>query len=129
MAPLHLLKKTVMNQSPDLFRLPSSERYVTAVKAIKASQAIYTLADEAGCFILSTGTTNALPVWTDEAQAQAWQQKESGEFQILAIEASTLKEKWLPGMANDGFQIAVIPNLAGECIVLDADEFLQDLNA
>ncbi|TPE52380.1 DUF2750 domain-containing protein [Maribrevibacterium harenarium] len=116
-----------MTTTIDFFRFPSAQRYDTAVDAIRKGASVYALADDSGCLVLPTGDGNALPIWLSEQQAEAWQEKEEGDFQVLTVSQEALIEKWLPGMQADGFQIAVVPNLAGECIVLDANEFLSDI--
>ncbi|GAA4886627.1 DUF2750 domain-containing protein [Ferrimonas pelagia] len=106
----------------------SQERYDVVVEAAKANQKLWTLADDNGCVVLDSGTEQCLVVWHDEAIAADWGKGDFDGCKTVAISLSDFIEKWAPGMTDDGFDIAVAPSLAGEGIVLAAQELADELS-
>ncbi|MFD1383902.1 DUF2750 domain-containing protein [Rhodanobacter aciditrophus] len=111
----------------EFFRQTSQVRFELFVNHIKREQACFVLADPEGCLILEVAQEQVLPIWPTAEMANEWASKEHEGFSAMEISAADLTEKWLPGMTNDGFSVGVAPNMAGEGIVLQAAELLNDL--
>ncbi|MFI3245815.1 MAG: DUF2750 domain-containing protein [Ferrimonas sp.] len=105
----------------------SQARYEATLEGIQESQVLWTLADEQGCVVLESSQERCILIWHDEALAQSWATGEYSECRALAISLEDFINKWVPGMSNDGFDLAVAPSLAGEGIVLSPEEFADDL--
>ncbi|QDP02085.1 DUF2750 domain-containing protein [Thalassotalea sp. PS06] len=98
-------------------------RFDHLLKNIKQQQSVWTLANDSGCLLIDTGEEQCLLLFSHEQLAAYWGAQEHQEFQPLEIQLSVFTEKWLPGMANDGFYLACQPNLQGEAFVESPTEF------
>ncbi|WP_035386905.1 DUF2750 domain-containing protein [Ferrimonas senticii] len=117
-----------MSINPQSFLSQGSQaRYDATVEGAKANNALWTLADDNGCVILSNDTEQCLVVWHDEAIAKAWATDEFANTTPLKIELDAFIEKWVPGMTNDGFELIVGPDIEGEGIVVAPEEFAEEL--
>ncbi|QIZ76968.1 DUF2750 domain-containing protein [Ferrimonas lipolytica] len=105
----------------------SQQRFDATVDGAKANQALWTLADDEGCVVLESDQERCLLMWHEEEFAQSWATGEYSSCKALKIEMNDFLEKWVPGMTNDGFDLAIAPSLAGEGIVLSPEEFADDL--
>jgi hypothetical protein len=108
------------------FRLQSHPRYDALLMHCKQKKSLWLLQDEEGCLLVALGNEKVLPIWHDEALAEAWKTDEYITFTATMISYADFSDKWLPGMYKDGYKLGVAPNLAGEGIVVDADEFAAD---
>lgn len=111
----------------EFFRQTSQVRFGLFIDHIKQGQPCFALADAEGCLVLEVAKEQVLPIWPTADMANEWASKEHEGFQAMQISAEDLTEKWLPGMSNDGFSVGVAPNMAGESIVLQASELLNDI--
>lgn len=109
------------------FRQTSQARYDAFVKHIKTGGTCYTLADTEGCLTITVADQQVLPVWPDAEMANEWAQSEHQGFSALDITEDAFCNTWLPGMGQDGVQVGVAPNMAGEGIVVSAEELLRDI--
>ncbi|WP_298439743.1 DUF2750 domain-containing protein [uncultured Ferrimonas sp.] len=105
----------------------SQARYEATLVGIKTEQVLWTLADDQGCVVLESDQERCLLLWHDEAIAQSWATGEYSDCKALKIELADFHEKWVPGMSDDGFDVAIAPSLAGEGIVVSPEEFADDL--
>jgi len=106
----------------------SQQRYDQTVAEAKAKETLWTLADDNGCVVLDSGSEKCLVVWHDELIATDWAKSDFADCKAIAITLSDFIEKWAPGMTEDGFDVAVAPSLAGEGIVLAAQELADELS-
>lgn len=111
----------------DFFRLTSQARYEQFVSHIKEGGECFALADAEGCLTLTIANDQVLPVWPTAEMANQWATTEHQGFSALDIANEALLETWLPGMTQDKVSVGVAPNMAGEGIVVQAAELLQDI--
>ncbi|WP_072242061.1 DUF2750 domain-containing protein [Marinomonas fungiae] len=109
------------------FRETSQKRYDLFVSHIKSGGTCYTLADTEGCLNVTIGSERVLPVWPSEDMANEWAKAEHEGFSALDVSNESFVDIWLPGMSNDGVSVGIAPNMAGEGIVVQAAELLQDI--
>ncbi|TBR44764.1 DUF2750 domain-containing protein [Marinomonas agarivorans] len=114
-------------QQDDFFRLQSNSRYDVTLIHCKSEKDLWVLQDSDGCVLIDLGEEKVLPIWHDEELANSWRTKEYAHTQALKIPFNDFCTKWLPGMKKDGFSLGVSPNLAGEGIVVSAEEFAIDI--
>lgn len=110
-------------------RLTTKQRYQSFIEQTRKSQQVWTLSDEQGCLIIETGDEKVLLLWNEQALAEHWASKDHANFKALAISLSDLTEKWLPGMANDGFDLAVAPSFAGEGTIVAPLDLADELSS
>lgn len=109
------------------FRQTSQARYDAFVKHIKSGGTCYTLADTEGCLTISVADQQVLPVWPTADMANEWAKTEHEGFSALDIANDAFCNTWLPGMGEDGVSVGVAPNMAGESIVVHAQELQNDI--
>ena len=109
------------------FRLQSNSRYDAILMHCKQKKDIWVLQDEGGCLLIDLGSEKVLPIWHDSALAELWKGKEYQMFSANKVSYADFIEKWLPGMNKDGYKLGVAPNLAGEGIVVNTEEFAADI--
>lgn len=124
---LYLRNDIMTFDNTTFFRETSQKRYDLFVAYVKNGGICYTLADTEGCLNITVGNERVLPVWPSEEMANEWAKSEHEGFSALDISNESFVEIWLPGMSNDGVSVGVAPNMAGEGIVLQASELLQDI--
>ncbi|MDO6763642.1 DUF2750 domain-containing protein [Agarivorans sp. 1_MG-2023] len=110
-------------------RLTTKQRYQQFIEQARKTQQVWTLSDEQGCLIIETGDEKVLLLWSEQALAEHWASKDHSSFNALAISLSDLTEKWLPGMANDGFDVAVAPSFAGEGTIVAPLDLADELSS
>ncbi|TKB44215.1 DUF2750 domain-containing protein [Thalassotalea mangrovi] len=103
-------------------------RFDHLIKSMTEIGQVWTLANSSGCLLIDTGEEQCLLLFSHEQLAQLWAEQEHSEYQPLQIELTKFTEKWLPGMANDGFFIACQPNLAGEAFIESPADFAENFN-
>lgn len=114
-------------QIQDFFRLQTNSRYDAILHHCKAKKSLWVLQDSAGCILIDLGKEKVLPLWHDMELANSWKGSEYETAEPLEISFQDFSTKWLPGMTKDGFSLGIAPNLAGEGIVVSADEFAADI--
>lgn len=120
-------EKIMTFDNTTFFRETSQKRYDLFVGYIKNGGTCYTLADAEGCLNVTIGSERVLPVWPSQDMANAWAKSAYEGFSALDVSNESFTDIWLPGMANDGVSVGVAPNMAGEGIVVQAAELLQDI--
>ncbi|WP_427979740.1 DUF2750 domain-containing protein [Agarivorans sp.] len=108
-------------------RLTTKQRYQHFIEQARSQQQVWTLSDEQGCLIIETGNEKVLLLWSDAALAEHWASKDHASFKALAINIDELKDKWLPGMAEDGFDLAIAPSFAGEGTIVAPLDLREEL--
>ncbi|WP_394175104.1 DUF2750 domain-containing protein [Thalassotalea litorea] len=98
-------------------------RFDHLVKSMQQQKHVWTLANETGCLLIDTGEEKCLLLFSHQQLASEWAGQDHNTFSPLKIELPVFIEKWLPGMANDGFYLACQPNLEGEAFVEAPEDF------
>lgn len=78
--------------------------------------------------IVDSGQERCLPIWPSEAFAAAWATAEHAACTPMAIELALFLDKWVPGMTQDGFHLAIAPSMAAESLVETAEQFAANLS-
>lgn len=124
------MSETLSKEAVNAFySLNSQGRYDHLVEQVKASGVLWTLADDQGCIIIDTGSEQCLLLWHHEDLAKTWITGDYDNCQPMAIKREDFIEKWAPGMTKDGFEVGVAVSLAGEGIVVSAEELAAELAA
>ncbi|MGY5450661.1 DUF2750 domain-containing protein [Agarivorans sp. MS3-6] len=110
-------------------RLTTKQRYQQFIEQARKTQQVWTLSDEQGCLIIETGEEKVLLLWSDQALAEHWASKDHVGFKALAINLTELIDKWLPGMTNDGFDLAVAPSFSGEGTIVAPLDLSEELSS
>jgi hypothetical protein len=105
------------------YRSTSQARYDATVKQIRQTATLWTLSDEQGCVIVDSGKERCLPIWPTQETAAAWATAEHASCQPMAVELSAFMDKWVTGMSQDGFDLAIAPSMAAECLVETPEQF------
>jgi len=108
-------------------QLSADERYDAFIKAVTEGGPVWSLSSDEGWAIISDEDTEYLPVWPNSELANTWATDGYADCAPKAIEKIDWIEKWLPGMIEDGLQIAVCPDIEGEGIVISAEEVFETL--
>ena len=109
--------------------LSADERYDAFIKAASEGGAVWSLSSDEGWAIISDEDFEYLPVWPNAALANTWATDGYSDCSPKSIDQTDWLEKWLPGMIEDGLQIAVCPDIEGEGIVVSAEEVFQTLES
>lgn len=118
-----------MSDTTSNFYEQSSEvRYQLTVSAIRRTGQIWTLKDDQGCIMVASDEESCLPIFPDEATAVAWATEEHASCEALAIDMAAFLGRWVPGMTEDGYFLAVGPSMDAESLVEHPEDFAQVLN-
>jgi hypothetical protein len=101
--------------------------YDALLEAIQEQQMIWILKDDEGFVVLADGDQDCIPVWSSEDQAQAWA---NGDWKNCVAKSISLKKwlgRWTSGLSEDGIDVAVLPDIDGDSMVLSSKEFANDL--
>lgn len=109
--------------------LSADERYEFFLDLLAENHTVYTLKDEQGCLLVTSDDESCLPVWPDQALAEACATQEWEGFEPLAISLDDWLEKWVPGMTSDNHMVAVFPDLNTESVIVTPQELADDISA
>ncbi|MFM2480579.1 DUF2750 domain-containing protein [Celerinatantimonas sp. YJH-8] len=112
----------------NFYQQSSEVRYQLTVAAIRRTGMLWTLKDEQGCIMVASDEESCLPIFPDEAIAQAWATEEHAHCEPLAIDIAAFLGRWVPGMTQDGYHLAVGPSLDAESLVEHPEDFAEILN-
>lgn len=90
-------------------KLNDEELYAFFVKEAATSGEIWILTDQYGSVMLNTDDEDCVPVWPNQALAEAWA---TGEWDACKAEAITLAKwhsHWTPGLEDDEFAVVICP--------------------
>lgn len=90
-------------------------------------KAVWTLADEQGCLMIAEQDDHYLPAWPLEAFAKEAAVEEWASMAPLQITLEEWLAKWAPGMAKDGYEVAVFPDMEGNSTIIDPEELAVEL--
>ena len=108
--------------------LPADERYEHFLQKVTGWEELWGLSDQDGCVMLSTDDgEECIPVWPHPDYATEWATDEWAECQPFKIDLKAWMERWLPGMAEDGFLVAVFPAGDGEGVIVEPAELEQSI--
>ena len=79
--------------------------------------------------LLNCEDEECVPVWPHEEAAQDWAQGDWADCHPHAVSLTDWQARWTKGLREDGFAIAMFPNLQEEAIVMSAEEFDDDIIA
>ncbi|BDY04095.1 DUF2750 domain-containing protein [Ferrimonas sp. YFM] len=116
-------------QINDFYRLTSKERFGQFVAQVQEKKVVWTLANDQGCVLVDTGEEQCLLLWHDEDLAESWATEEYQGCRAMGIPLDDFLAKWVPGMAQDGFDVALVPTRAGEGEVMSPEELAGELTA
>ncbi|NQZ89963.1 MAG: DUF2750 domain-containing protein [Colwellia sp.] len=97
------------------------------LKEVVTNNEIWILKDEHGCVMLNTEDEDCVPVWPNEAFAQAWATDEWKECQAEAISLSKWFSRWSHGLADDELALVVFPSQNEQGLVFYPEELEQEL--
>lgn len=103
------------------------QRYQLFLGLATKHKSIWTLADDQGCLMIAEQDDHYLPMWPLEAFAKEAAVDEWASMEPLAITLEDYLEKWAPGMAGDGFEVAVFPDMDGNSTIIDPEELAVEL--
>ncbi len=103
------------------------QRYTLFLGLVSKHKSIWTLADEQGCLMIAEQDDHFLPVWPLECYAQAAAVEEWQQMKPYEVTLDDWFNKWVPGMTDDGFEVAVFPNSEGESTVLSPEELAVEI--
>lgn len=112
-----------------LMGLKSDLRYEKFIELTLSDGQVWVLRDDEGCLMINAGDEDCIPVWPSSEAAAACAIADWKGFEPLAVAMPDWLEKWLPGMEKDQRVVAVFPNLAGESLVVAAEELLHEMTA
>lgn len=92
------------------------------VQQVVEQQEIWILTDEHGCVMLNTEDEDCIPVWPEQAFAQAWATQEWAHCTAEAISFKKWLSHWTPGLIEDELGIVVFPDDNQEGLILFPDE-------
>ncbi|MFM2485439.1 DUF2750 domain-containing protein [Celerinatantimonas yamalensis] len=110
------------------YQQSSDVRYQLTLAAIRRTHTIWTLKDDQGCIMVSSDEEHCLPIWPDADTAEAWATEEHAHCEPLAIDLSAFLSRWVPGMTEDGYYLAVGPSLDAESLVESPSDLAEAIN-
>lgn len=103
--------------------LPGPDRYGYFIKRVADTEEVWGLRDDDGWASLGDDSGQVcFPVWPHPRFAEALATDEWASYRAAAIPLSSWLEDWLPGLEEDGSQIAVFPSPAGQGVVVSCKE-------
>ncbi|WP_059364919.1 DUF2750 domain-containing protein [Pseudoalteromonas sp. '520P1 No. 423'] len=105
------------------------KRYKYLIKEVVKNQSIWILTDEHGCVMLNTDDEDCVPIWPNQAFAQAWATGDWDECKAKEIDLKTWHSRWTHGLEDDDLAIVVFPNLEEDGLVVFPDELDFELKS
>ncbi len=103
------------------------QEYLLAQAA--AQGAVWILCDDDGFVMMQSEDERCVPVWPDEAFAQAWATGEWVACRPLEIDLESWHDRWTEGLQKDGIQVALFPSETDDVVVLSPPAFAESLPA
>lgn len=109
-------------------RLPARERYGYFIKRVADGEELWGLRDDEGwASVADESGQPCFPVWPHPRFAEALATGEWSTYRATPIPLGSWLEDWLPGLQEDGAQIAVFPTPAARGVVVSCDELRAHL--
>lgn len=119
-----MLEPNVIQQ---LLQMDDEKRATYFVKEVVKNNQLWILTDEHGCVMLNTEDEDCVPVWPNEAFAQAWATDEWRDCQPEAISLNKWFSRWSHGLMDDELAVVVFPSQQEQGLVYFPDELEYDL--
>jgi hypothetical protein len=110
--------------------LTGPERYSHFVRQVADFHKVWSLRTPDGWVNMGDDAgVRSIPVWPHRCYAEVFATGDWSDAEAAPIEMAAWMERWLPGMAGDGVQVAVFPVVAqkGRGVVVPPDLLLRDL--
>ncbi|MBK1701485.1 DUF2750 domain-containing protein [Thiococcus pfennigii] len=110
--------------------LSADEQYRHFIERALADGEVWTLRGPGG-FVAYRGEDGepCFPFWPHPDYALALANDDWSDCRPEPLPLDRFMDRWLPGMARDGRQLAVFPTPAGQGLIADPQELLDDLVA
>lgn len=108
------------NRSPE-------DRYNYLLEQAIEQQQLWILVDDGGSVLLTGEGGDCVPVWPHEEAVQPWITEDWSDCKPMAIALFDWQARWTKGLREDGYDVAVYPNLQEEAVTLSAEDFDDDL--
>lgn len=110
--------------------LTGPERYSHFVRQVADFQEVWSLRTLDGWVSMGVDAgSRSIPVWPHKRYAEVFATGDWSDAEAASIEMVVWMERWLPGMAGDGVQVAVFPVVAQKQrgVVVSAEQLQHDL--
>jgi hypothetical protein len=110
-------------------RLDNDRRYAYFLSCVSDTEEVWSLgtSDDSWAAATDDDGTEVVPVWPHERFAAACARGDWANDRPRIITLEAWVERWLPGIARDGLQIAVFPLPGGEGVRVTSDRLRADL--
>ncbi|MEW6991897.1 DUF2750 domain-containing protein [Colwelliaceae bacterium 6441] len=115
------------NQLNTILTYDDEQRASYFLKEVVNNNELWILKDEHGCVMLTTDDEDCVPVWPNEAFAQAWITQEWQECVAEAISLNKWFSRWSQGLADDELALVVFPSENNQGLVFYPDELETEL--
>lgn len=109
--------------------LPGPARYEHLVKRIADAGEVWSLRNADGWALASDEGRELIPVWPHPRYAEACAVGDWAGTEPQAIPLEDWVADWLADMEEDGRGVSVFPTPDGRTVVVDATQFLADIEA
>jgi Protein of unknown function (DUF2750) len=105
-----MLKEISDSEFRGVTALTSPERYSYFVRQVADFEEVWSLRTPEG-WVTMGGDAGAryIPVWPHQRYAEVFVTDAWSDAEAASIELEPWMERWLPGMSDDGIQVAVFP--------------------
>ena len=107
----------------------SQTRYEYLLDEAVKNKQLWILTGETGSVLLNCEEAECVPVWPHEEAAKEWAKGDWADCNPHSVSLADWQARWTKGLRDDGFAIAMFPNVQEEALVLSAEEFDDDLIA
>jgi hypothetical protein len=120
----HLSEK----ESTSVLSLPDDMRYSYCLKRIADWEEIWSLRNRDGWVLMRTPDGfETVPIWPHSDYAAKCIKDEWADCEPASISLTAWMDRWLPGLHEDGRQIAVFPTPADSGVTVEAKRLASDL--
>lgn len=98
------------SQIADTLALNDEQRAQFFFKEVARTNSLWILVDEHGCVMLNTEDEDCVPVWPNEAFANAWATDEWKACKAQAISTNKWFSRWTTGLEEDNLALVVFPS-------------------
>jgi Protein of unknown function (DUF2750) len=123
--PLHVSDQ----QYNAVLALPGPDRYEHLIKRIADEEEVWSLRGPDGWVLATDEGRDLVPIWPHPRYAEACAVGEWAGTTPTAISLEEWAADWLSDMEEDGRGVSVFPTPDGRTVVVDAAQFMADLDA
>ncbi len=110
-----------------LSEMSAEERYDYLMEAIVENEQVWTLKSDEGMVLMSAEGAECLPIWPHAEFAKEWASGNWADCSPSSIDLDSWMARWLPGMEEDGYSLAIFPSANEEGIVITPRELREAL--